>query len=224
MILGPFFNFEYTNTRFDGKLGIVSQFFGEGVNYYKEVFDMVGHNGLDYAIPVGTKLLDPLKLIIMDVVDKSWGYGLHIIAEDAHGNRFIFAHLSEVFVKKDEIVTPGFVIALTGNSGNSTGPHLHFDITPKDSNDNNGFRGRVDPLLFIEPENSMRYVICDKTQYLLDDGLHIGISIADPVELQKIKGKGGLTGEPKTILKSSLDNFIIYPGVETKRLREILNI
>lgn len=86
-----------------------------------------GHNGLDFGIPVGT----PIKAT-MDgkVVHAGWnnqGYGNLVIVENG-SFRTYYAHLSSIPVSIGDFVTSGSTIGLSGNTGNSTGPHLHYEI------------------------------------------------------------------------------------------------
>lgn len=86
-----------------------------------------GHNGLDFGVPVGT----PVKST-MDgkVVYSGWndqGYGNLVIVENG-AFRTYYAHLSSIPVSMGDQVAAGSVIGLSGNTGNSTGPHLHYEI------------------------------------------------------------------------------------------------
>jgi len=86
-----------------------------------------GHNGLDFGIPVGT----PIKAT-MDgkVVHAGWnnqGYGNLVIVENGPFRTY-YAHLSSIPVSIGDVVTSGSTIGLSGNTGNSTGPHLHYEI------------------------------------------------------------------------------------------------
>lgn len=86
-----------------------------------------GHTALDIAIPVGT----PVKTT-MDgkVVHAGWnnqGYGNLVIVENGE-YRTYYAHLSSIPVAVGNDVAAGTVIGLSGNTGNSTGPHLHYEI------------------------------------------------------------------------------------------------
>ena len=84
------------------------------------------HTGLDVACPIGT----PVKATSDQVVQNAnWGkaYGSQIVAKCADGNFVIYAHLSKVNVKPGQAIARGSVIGLSGNSGNSSGPHLHFE-------------------------------------------------------------------------------------------------
>jgi murein DD-endopeptidase MepM/ murein hydrolase activator NlpD len=86
-----------------------------------------GHRGLDIAVPVGT----PIKTT-MDgrVVHAGWnnqGYGNLVIVENGD-TRTYYAHLSSIPVSVGDTVRAGTTIGLSGNTGNSTGPHLHYEI------------------------------------------------------------------------------------------------
>jgi len=86
-----------------------------------------GHYGLDFGIAVGT----PVKAT-MDgkVVYAGWnneGYGNLVIVENG-AYRTYYAHLSEIPVQVGDQVSSGSTIGLSGNTGNSTGPHLHYEV------------------------------------------------------------------------------------------------
>lgn len=84
------------------------------------------HTGNDYAIPEGTTL----RAVGDGIVDKVFngsdkiGRGLSVQYED--GSRVIYGHMKEVSVKVGEHVGNGEVVGLSGNTGHSTGPHLHI--------------------------------------------------------------------------------------------------
>lgn len=85
------------------------------------------HIGLDIGVPVGT----PVKTT-MDgkVIHAGWndqGYGNLVIVENG-AYRTYYAHLSSIPVKLGDAVQAGTTIGLSGNTGNSTGPHLHYEI------------------------------------------------------------------------------------------------
>ena len=72
-------------------------------------------------------------------------YGNHIKIDHGDGIESLYAHLSEVLVSEGESVNQGQIIGYTGNTGRSTGPHLHFEIRLNGT--------RVDPLEYVDPEN-----------------------------------------------------------------------
>lgn len=85
------------------------------------------HEGLDIITDIGTKVIAPGKGKILSV-GYNGGYGLSIEIDHGFGYRTVYAHLSSTNVKVGQIVTRGEIIARTGNSGLSSGPHLHYEI------------------------------------------------------------------------------------------------
>ena len=87
------------------------------------------HTGIDYGMPIGTPLLAIANGIIEAVmVDKSYGNVVKLKCEH-NGKTYhvLYCHLSEPKVKARQAVKIGDTIALSGNTGNSTGPHLHLE-------------------------------------------------------------------------------------------------
>ena len=84
------------------------------------------HTGVDYAVPVGT---DVHAVADGKITAANWGkaYGTQLV-QVVNGGWFIYAHLSATLVKAGDLVTAGQVIAKSGNTGNSTGPHLHTEL------------------------------------------------------------------------------------------------
>jgi murein DD-endopeptidase MepM/ murein hydrolase activator NlpD len=86
-----------------------------------------GHNGLDIAVPVGTPIQTTMDGQIVHAGWNNQGYGNLVIVE--YGEyRTYYAHLSSIPVSVGETVKAGATIGLSGNTGNSTGPHLHYEI------------------------------------------------------------------------------------------------
>ena len=85
------------------------------------------HNGIDIAIVTGTpvKAAADGKVIYSGV---NGGYGIMVIIDHGNGVETRYAHHSRNVVKVGDSVHRGQVIAYSGNTGNSTGPHLHFEI------------------------------------------------------------------------------------------------
>ncbi|MEV4917858.1 M23 family metallopeptidase [Streptomyces tirandamycinicus] len=90
------------------------------------------HSGQDFAVPVGT----PVKAVSSGVVVKAGpngggdgsAYGNAVVIKHANGKYSQYAHLSKINVNVGQTVNTGKLIALSGNTGNSSGPHLHFEI------------------------------------------------------------------------------------------------
>ena len=98
------------------------------------------HKGVDIGTPMGTPVLAAKS---GTVTWASWngGYGNCIIISHGNGNSTLYGHLSGYNVSTDQQVTQGQVIGYSGNTGNSTGPHLHFGII-----ENNSW---IDPLNYL---------------------------------------------------------------------------
>ncbi|MDX3235601.1 M23 family metallopeptidase [Streptomyces sp. ME03-5709C] len=85
------------------------------------------HSGQDFAVPIGT----PVHAVSAGtVVAAGWGgaYGNNVVIRHANGMYSQYGHLSKIQVRVGRHVRQGGQIALSGNTGNSTGPHLHFEI------------------------------------------------------------------------------------------------
>lgn len=85
------------------------------------------HSGTDLGAPMGTPVLAAYSGRV-GLAEFMGGYGLSILLDHGEGSRETrYAHLSELFVKPGQWVQQGTVIGLVGSTGNSTGPHLHFE-------------------------------------------------------------------------------------------------
>lgn len=100
----------------------LSSEFGE----LSEVRNYRPHSGIDFAMGEGTTLRSIAEGVVTDVFDgtKAIGKGVAIRTED--GTTHIFGHMKSVSVKLNEHIEPGEIIGMSGSTGNSTGPHLHF--------------------------------------------------------------------------------------------------
>lgn len=85
------------------------------------------HSGTDLAAPIGTPVL-ATKAGRVAVADYAGGYGLMVILRHDSNLESRYAHLSQLAVHPGEWVEQGEVIGLVGSTGNSTGPHLHFEM------------------------------------------------------------------------------------------------
>lgn len=85
------------------------------------------HNGIDVRAPVGTPVFAVEDGEIIEVTELD-NYGIIIILKHRGGYQTRYAHLNNVAVKKGDAVKRGQMIAKSGNTGISTGPHLHFEI------------------------------------------------------------------------------------------------
>jgi hypothetical protein len=125
-----------------------------------------GHTGVDFGVPVGT----PVRAVAAGVV-RHVGWYTGSYADNAywispsfagfvlvidHGSFVgVYAHLSGSPVTVGQAVSEGQVVAQSGNTGGSTGPHLHFEILPDGWDFNNGMYGRVNPANYITGTSSI---------------------------------------------------------------------
>lgn len=85
------------------------------------------HNGIDFGMPVGTPVLSPSDGVVTKAeFNRSTGYYVVIRHRGAYST--VFMHLSKISVKVGQNVKMGTVIARSGNTGLSTGPHLHYEL------------------------------------------------------------------------------------------------
>ena len=89
-----------------------------------------GYNGIDIGLPTGSTLFSSASGQVIIARNSGWngGYGKYIVISHYNGTQTVYGHLSEVLVYEGQVVAQGQVIGLTGNTGKSTGPHLHFEI------------------------------------------------------------------------------------------------
>ena len=85
------------------------------------------HTGIDYACPLGTDILASESGTVMFAGWDSTGYGNCVIILHPDGNATLYAHLSIISVIVGQHVNQGQIIGYSGTTGNSTGPHLHFE-------------------------------------------------------------------------------------------------
>lgn len=122
----------------------ITQKFGEvipGVTYNSKP-----HTGIDYGCPLGTPVLASADGTVMTVAYAQSGYGHYIIICHFDGSGTVYAHLDSVLVRQWQQVKQGDVIGTSGNSGYSTGAHLHFEWRAKA----NDISTAEDPLLKLQ--------------------------------------------------------------------------
>ncbi|MBA5221748.1 M23 family metallopeptidase [Streptomyces griseoaurantiacus] len=106
------------------------------------------HSGQDFAVPIGTDVVAAHGGTVVKAGGNGAGdgpaYGNAIVVKHANGTYSQYAHLSRIDVKPGQVVATGQHLARSGNTGNSTGPHLHFEIrkTPN-------YGSAVNPVAFL---------------------------------------------------------------------------
>ena len=92
-----------------------------------EADQMQNHKGIDIASPYGSDVFCAAKGKVIFAGQKG-GYGNCVIVEHGNGLATLYGHLSKVLVKANQEVKVGEIIAKSGNTGRSTGPHLHYEV------------------------------------------------------------------------------------------------
>lgn len=85
------------------------------------------HNGLDIKVNIGDTIVSAFDGKVRVVKYERKGYGKYVVIRHENGLETIYGHLSKQLVKTDQTVKAGQPIGLGGNTGRSTGPHLHFE-------------------------------------------------------------------------------------------------
>jgi murein DD-endopeptidase MepM/ murein hydrolase activator NlpD len=99
--------------------------FGRRVDPFNKKFGF--HPGLDLACPVGSEVVAARKGKVI-FAGYQGGYGLLLIIKHEHGYSSYYGHLKKISIKEGDVVERGTMIGLSGDSGRSTGPHLHFEV------------------------------------------------------------------------------------------------
>ena len=109
---------------------IITQPFGPTTYPFEPSFDGYPHfhTGVDLAGPLGTPVSAAASGVVIAAMSTTQGYGNYIILASAGGILTLYGHLETMLVTAGETVTAGQPIGLLGSTGNSTGPHLHFEV------------------------------------------------------------------------------------------------
>tara|TARA_R110002020_G_scaffold406378_2_gene616400 strand:+ start:48997 stop:49902 length:906 start_codon:yes stop_codon:yes gene_type:complete len=109
------------------------------------------HQGYDMAAPIGTPVAAPADGTIILADPDLYYEGGAIFLDHGHGLTSVFMHLSEVDVKPGDVVKRGDLIAKTGNSGRTTGPHLHWAVKWRNAqSEARGDDFYIDPALLLD--------------------------------------------------------------------------
>jgi len=94
------------------------------------------HNGVDISAEIGTEVYAAAAGVVVAAKSSyslGQGYGRHVIIDHGYGYKTLYGHLSEVWVKEGQRIERWDVIGLVGNTGRTTGPHLHFEVHKDDT-------------------------------------------------------------------------------------------
>lgn len=118
----------------------ITQYFGNTPFASKnpQVYNGAGHNGIDFSAKVGTPILAAAAGTVLGTGDtdracSGVSYGKWVLVKHSNGLTTLYAHLSVIQVSAGQSVASGEKVGLSGNTGYSTGPHLHFTVYASDS-------------------------------------------------------------------------------------------
>lgn len=116
---------------------IITQYFGYTKFALSGAYSGSKHNGIDLGTPVGTKIHAPLTGTVRnigntDLVPGCYSWGKWVLIDHPNGLSSMFAHLSQISVSPGQQVKTGDIIGYSGNTGYSTGPHLHYTVYVSD--------------------------------------------------------------------------------------------
>jgi murein DD-endopeptidase MepM/ murein hydrolase activator NlpD len=123
------------------KSGFLSSRFGRRMDPFTG--RIVHHSGVDYRARTGTPVMATADGVI-GRCGRNGGFGLMIVVNHGNGFKTRYAHLSKILVVRGQKVKRGEVIGLVGNTGHSTGSHLHYEVIHRNSN--------RDPLQYVMAE------------------------------------------------------------------------
>jgi murein DD-endopeptidase MepM/ murein hydrolase activator NlpD len=118
----------------------ITQYFGNTPFSSKnpQVYNGAGHNGIDFGVPTGTTLYSAESGTVIGVGDTDTAcsgasYGKWVLIRHNNGLSTLYAHMSSIHVREGDSLTQRQKIGLSGNTGYSTGPHLHFTVFASDA-------------------------------------------------------------------------------------------
>jgi murein DD-endopeptidase MepM/ murein hydrolase activator NlpD len=87
-----------------------------------------GHRAIDIGVRLGSAVLASDSGFVVLVANDDYGYGKHVMVNHGNGFETLYAHLSTILVSPGQTISKGQAIGLSGSTGHSTGPHLHFEV------------------------------------------------------------------------------------------------
>ena len=86
------------------------------------------HRGIDFALPLNTEVFANVSGTVSTVANDTDGYGNYIVVNDGSGKLHYYAHLNKASVSVGDSISKGDLLGLSGSTGRSTGPHLHYEV------------------------------------------------------------------------------------------------
>jgi murein DD-endopeptidase MepM/ murein hydrolase activator NlpD len=123
----------------NNQLTLITAGYGNILNPFYRT--LKSHQGVDYTIAEGSSVFATADGVVREISDKNSTLGKTIIIDHGNGYKTSYSHLLSTLVRRGQKVQRGDVIALTGNSGLSLAPHLHYEVRYNDL--------RVDPIHYF---------------------------------------------------------------------------
>ncbi|VEG70973.1 metalloprotease [[Pasteurella] aerogenes] len=117
------------------------------------------HKGVDFSLPIGTPIIAPADGTVEKVAYQANGAGRYLMIRHGREYQTVYMHLSKILVKAGQSVKRGERIALSGNTGRSTGPHLHYEFHINSR--------PVNPLTVKLPGTSSEMSTAERKQFLV---------------------------------------------------------
>ncbi|WP_010284314.1 peptidoglycan DD-metalloendopeptidase family protein [Bacillus timonensis] len=165
------------------------------------------HKGLDIAAPLG----DHIYAVEKGIVKKSYykgSYGHVVFIEHPNGYETVYAHLSKRIVQEGETVEKGQLIGHIGSTGNSTGPHLHFEVHNGEWNSSRN--NAIDPLYMLTDKQILVPVFMQKEHAEVSKKLET-YTVKAGDSLSIIASRVGLSVEEIKVLNQLTDD-LIFPN------------
>lgn len=86
------------------------------------------HYGMDFSAPPGTEIFATGDGVVVKTIVSRRGFGKHVVIDHGYGYETLYAHMSKISVQRGQKVRRGDVIGEVGNTGTSSGPHLHYEV------------------------------------------------------------------------------------------------
>ena len=158
------------------------------------------HYGIDTRLKTGDSIYSSFSGMVR-IVQRGRAYGNYVVIRHFNGFETVYGHLSKTFVKVNQVVRAGEVIALGGNTGRSTGPHLHYEIrylgqpiSPRDLIDFENYTAKyrivdlcADYFTYAKELEQVRYYTVRKGDTLSSISGKTGVSVDKLCQLNNIK-------------------------------------
>lgn len=105
---------------------LLSSYYGQRMDPFYKVLKF--HEGVDFSAPVGTEIYATGDGVVVSVEKSKSQYGNNLLIDHGFSYQTFYAHCANILVKQGQKVKRGQVIATVGNTGKSTGPHLHYEV------------------------------------------------------------------------------------------------